>query len=1061
VKRPFLFTIFLSIFLTLILQAQEKPEIFVQLGHAGKVQSVDFSPNGDLIVSASDDKTIKLWDTDTGRLVKTLSGHSHFVRCVAFSSDGTLVASGSVDRTIKLWNVSTGAEVATLEGHKDTISGLAFSPDGKYLASSAVNDTETKLWDIKTRTEARSIENQYSFSNVEFSPDGRYLALVGSWLRIFDLQKGEIAQVIKHFSPTSVSFSPDGELLACGGGGGLSLLNARSGEVVKQISKKTMIDTAYSPDGKYILSSSYDETARLWDVQSGLEIRAFEGHKDDILSLAFSPDGQQIITGSADFTVKLWDVEGGTEVQSYEGRSASVNSILYSPSGRFIISGSADKTIKIWDLMNARQDTVLSGHSEEVSSVAVSSDGRQIISLAYDKKMTLWDAVKKEKLRDVRDDLYSAGSVSISPNDSYIIVGKGLRGPKLFDLESGTEIREFAGKAHFYIHKSAGTSVQKEEARFTILSASFSPDGKYIVSGTDDGTLRLWDTKHSEEIYSIIAHSDDINAAIWSYDGRYIFSGSSDKTIKMWRFVEDVGFFKLEKTFETESHTVAALALSPNGRYLVSASHDRTLKLWDIQTGENLRTFEGHKSTVRSVVFSPDGRFIVSGSWDTTAKIWEVGSGREIAMLVGFDGGEWVIVTPQGYYNSSPNGARQLNVRVKGEIYSIDNYAEKFFRPDIVKAALTGVKLQGMSKLEDIKSPPKVTITTVEKVREDTARIFLEIEDTGGGIGDVRIFLNDSAIVLDNGRGLKFEKDRWTFKTSYTVKIANGLNKISAVAFNDSNTMRSDQASKLLKAEIRKLKKPSLYAVVIGINEYDNPNLRLQYAVPDALLMAETLREVTGPLFDKIHIKLLKTKDETTRENILKATEAFRSLDPEDLFVFYVASHGLIDDGKYFLITSNVGSTSTRKLEENAIDQEAIKSLIANVPTSKKLIIIDTCNSQALGESLQVALLTRGLTEDTAIKVLSRAVGVTILSATKSTQEALEGYKDHGLFTYVIVEGLKGKADYDRDGFIKTFELADYVDNEVPALAEEVFKRAQYPTVSPAGQGFPIAKVSD
>ncbi len=123
------------------------------------------------------------------------------------------------------------------------------------------------------------------------------------------------------------------------------------------------------------------------------------------------------------------------------------------------------------------------------------------------------------------------------------------------------------------------------------------------------------------------------------------------------------------------------------------------------------------------------------------------------------------------------------------------------------------------------------------------------------------------------------------------------------------------------------------------------------------------------------------------------------------------------------------------------------------------MIVIDTCNAGKLGEALQVAMLTRGMSEETAIKILSRAVGSTILSASTSLQEALEGYNGHGLFTYVLVEGLKGKADLDGDKLIKTFEIANYVDSDVPPLAEKIFHKAQYPTATPTGQSFPVGRV--
>ena len=337
----------------------------------------------------------------------------------------------------------------------------------------------------------------------------------------------------------------------------------------------------------------------------------------------------------------------------------------------------------------------------------------------------------------------------------------------------------------------------------------------------------------------------------------------------------------------------------------------------------------------------------------------------------------------------------------------------------------------------------------------------VKLTDMGGGIGDVRLYLNETSILLDSARGVKITPrpgEKTIYKT-YTVRLLEGENIIKAVAFNAEGSMASNPATHKIISLAKALKKPSMYAVVIGINEYKNPKLELKYAVADAKLFAETLKAVASPLFEKVNITLLTTKEETTKESIKKTLEGMKGLRPDDVFVFYVASHGTVDEGEYFLITSNVGSVSTFRLKEDALTQAELKELIANVPTTKKLIIIDTCNAGKLGETLQMAMLTRGMSEETAMKILSSAVGSTIISASTGLQEAVEGYKGHGLFTYVLTEGLKGKADTDRDGFIKTLELANYVDSEVPLLAEKVFKRAQYPTAQPTGQSFPVGKV--
>ncbi|MGB9823251.1 caspase family protein [Thermodesulfovibrio sp.] len=523
----------------------------------------------------------------------------------------------------------------------------------------------------------------------------------------------------------------------------------------------------------------------------------------------------------------------------------------------------------------------------------------------------------------------------------------------------------------------------------------------------------------------------------------------------------DIATGKVENFQWDGAENFASVVFSSNGKYIICGNSDGSIQIWDITTVKEIKTLKNHTYAISSLATSFDNKYLISGSWDGTVRIWDISTGKEIAQFVGFTDGEWVVITPEGYYNASPGGERHLNVRIGNNVYSIENYREAFYRPDLVKVALSGGSLKEYKTLADVKQPPLVEIIdTPSSTQKDEVKVTVRLTDQGGGIGDVRLYLNDVAVLVDSARGVKITPkpgEKSIYKT-YTVKLLNGENVIKAVAFNGDNTMQSNPAVHRIIASLS-IKKPSMYAVVIGINKYKNPKLELKYAVSDARLFAETLKQIAGPLFQRVEIKLLTTKEETTKESIKKALEQMKAVSPDDVFVFYVASHGTVDEGEYFLITSNVGSLSTFRLKEDALTQTELKELIANVPSTKKMIVIDTCNAGKLGEALQVAMLTRGMSEETAVKILSRAVGSTILSASTSLQEALEGYQGHGLFTYVLSEGMKGKADMDRDGFIKTLELANYVDSEVPALAEKVFKRAQYPTATPSGQAFPIGKI--
>ena len=548
-------------------------------------------------------------------------------------------------------------------------------------------------------------------------------------------------------------------------------------------------------------------------------------------------------------------------------------------------------------------------------------------------------------------------SIAVSPDKQSVLTGEwpsevfSTLHPYmiLWDINAGSEIRGY-----------------KDPEGSAVSTVAISPDGRYALSGHLGGKMFLWDVASGRMINSVKADraflAPDVNSVAFSPDGKYALSGGTDNTLRLWNIPS------LSRAKEFQGHTgmigIGAVTFSPDGKYALSGGwYDGFIKLWNLSTGAEVKSIKAHSSmmAVSSLAISPDGKFILSGG-DASTRIWDFATGEEVATMISFKDGEWVVITANGYYNSSEKGDQYLSVAVGGKPYTISQLRESFYRPDIVKLALSGGSLKNFAKLSDIKQPPIVSIVnTPANVDKDKAAVTLKIADSGGGIGDIRLYLNGAAVMLDSSRGVKVVSTNQNeiYKT-YNLKLTKGLNSIRAIAFNGDNTMQSSDAVYQITASFQTDTKPSLYALVIGINVYKNPNLQLNYAVADATLFSDSLKKAASGLFEKVQVKMLTTAEATTNENIIKELKSMRSLNPDDLFVLYVASHGTVDDGEYFLITSNVGSTRIERLKTDAVSQTIFKELIANIPATKKLIIIDTCNAGALGSAIQTAMLTRG-----------------------------------------------------------------------------------------------------
>ena len=283
-------------------------------GHAARVLSVAFHPNGLTLASGSADHTVRMWDMTTGTLWKTLAGHRAAVHSMAFSPDGWILASGGADRVIRLWDTARGILWKTLGGHEEAVHSVAFSPDGWTLASGGA-DRVIRLWDVDAGTFRQTlwghVDRVYS---VVFSPDGRTLASSGGdgTVRLWDVEAETLRHTLKNHkgSVFSVAFSPDGRTLASGGTDGVRLWDAATGTCLSILKWRTgsigaVNDVAFSPDGQTLASSSY--SLCLWDANTGVLRQPVGASSGSIYSVAFSPDGRTLASGGADMTVRLWE----------------------------------------------------------------------------------------------------------------------------------------------------------------------------------------------------------------------------------------------------------------------------------------------------------------------------------------------------------------------------------------------------------------------------------------------------------------------------------------------------------------------------------------------------------------------------------------------------------------------------------------------------------------------------------------------------------------------------------------------------------------------------------
>ena len=1057
------------------------PEIFVQKGHASSIESAFFTSDGRYLVSGGDDKAVKIWEVATGRELRTLRQRDKMTAFAIFPDDQKILV-GDEKGNLHLWDMATGKMLGKFTGKSPgALATVSVSPDGRHAASTHAGGA-LAYWDtankkqifVLARNEQRSAKGSaYHIKAAAFLSDNNSIALGievvdqpykyrGFNIEIYDIKKRKTVrthEILKgEVYITSFAVSPDEKYFFAsladaksGQTGKLSVVDSHNGNIVRELSfSDSFRGVAFSPGGDYAAAANYKEVV-IFETGNWREVKKISAR----LPVAFSPDGQAIVHGNdsevASYGARVYkpgldlvDLKSWKRIKRFSGNVDFVTSGKFLTQDREIISphglilywdrdkGILNKSLTLKDSLNRKVTTA--------NGSAFSSDGNYAI-VRNDHGSYIYH-LKNNQLRKMMDK--GMALVDFAPDNKTFLFSTYDRKIILWDAEHNKMIRQFADWGN--------------RDNLFIGFNKLSCDGKYAAVAYRDyarqeggEVIVVWDSLTGKEVNKIEVQNSVFSLAL-SPDGKHIltgeFSGVDDDHEIVMRGMTNG---KMIRRFKGHKDIISALAFSSDGKFILSGSYDQNIILWEAGSGKKIKMFAGHSGLINSLDFSLNSENFISTSMDGTLRLWDMATGKEIAQFITFIDGEWVVITPEGFFNASPGGAKHLNVRVGNQVYSIDNFYEKFFNPVYVASVLQGKKVEAFADIrKGVLTPPDVRIISPEPnatVSTDTISITVSAKDTGGGIDEIRLYHNGKA-VGDDKRAIRIVSKTSEAIREFNVSLVDGVNTFRAVGFSKDRT--ESNPYELVVKLTAPSKDVSLYVFAVGINKYKNPALNLNYAEPDARGIAGFFKRQSGGLFKNVNVVEIYN-DQATKENIVSKLSQLQNIHPQDAVVIYLAGHGEnLNDRWYFIPHELTYPEREEDVKIKGISSDELSGYMKNIKAQKILLLIDACKA---GGAL---IAFRGFEDRKALSQLSRSTGVHIVAASTKDQFAAE-VKDlgHGVFTYTLLQGLNGKAAGKGES-ITVRKLMGYVEEQLPEITKKYKQEAQYPVVDSRGMDFPL-----
>ncbi|MBF0582791.1 MAG: caspase family protein [Magnetococcales bacterium] len=737
----------------------------------------------------------------------------------------------------------------------------------------------------------------------------------------------------------------------------------------------------------------------------------------------FSKDGLWFASASGNGGAQLWNKTTGQRELDLRGHQGAVTAVAFIPGGEasqygksdqpasreaaqrsgVLATGGEDGTVRLWSLVSGESLRTIRAHGAAVSGLAVTADGQWLITSSTDATIKRWQ-LPSGKLQQT--------------------------------IQSGQ------GAVH---------------------AAVLDPNGERLATGGDDGSVRLWEVASGSPLQNWPGSDGPVLSLAWRGDGEQLASGHQGGVLQLWSPSGQ------PQSLTDHDGAIYGLAFSPSGDQLASVGQDGRLHLWSTGSGSLQKRLEAGQQTLRSITFSPDGRQLLTSGDDQTLRFWQREQPAELARLVTLRDG-WAVVTPDGRFDGTLDGDLEDRLDAiqwsgEGHHFALDGFLEKYYRPALLGRLLSARPEQQEAVAADPGTPhvtegfylpPRVTIHEPSvNPAQPVVPLQVEAEDQGGGISETRLYHNDKIVPLSQAQQQEGEGSGGgrVEKITYNVSLVNGENRFRVVSLSEDRIESEPRDLALTYAATQSTGKPRLHLLVVGVNNYANPALNLNFAVPDAKGMLAFLMRSNAALFKQVVTYELYDQ-KATKAAINAAIADLYTVPAQDVVVLYFAGHGKAIGDQWFFAPHELSALGGEAIQQDGIASEQLQEHMARIGAQKMAVLFDACESGAAMRAFAEFDNRRSMA------ILSRATGIHIATATTGTQSASElADLGHGVFTYALLEGMKGKADRKpKDKSVSITELLDFIQQYVPFLNQKHNTAAMTPVVNSRGSNFDVSK---